>query len=177
MRENKLKECKMGNSRQIYDDKNFPRIAYKFALKGTSDKELADVFEVNIQTIDLWKRVHPKFQKALRRGKSEANANVAQAWYRRAIGYTVIEDHITNDKGTIIITPVRKHIPPDTQAFIKWMALRESENWSETQKFEVKQTHISITKIDLTGLGQAEMEIIEKLQLKQLTENAGDSRN
>jgi len=167
----------MGNSRQIYDNVSHPRMAFKYALLGARDVDLAEAFGVNIMTIDLWKRNRPKFREALRRGKKEADSNVVQAWYRRCIGYTIIEDHITNDKGTIIVTPVRKHIPPDPQSFIKWMALRDRENWSETQRVEIKQTTININKIDLTGLSVQEKELIEKIQLQQLTEHAGDSRN
>ncbi len=51
--------------------------AYKLCLLGATDVELADFFEVSEDTIYRWKKVRPEFSEAVRRGKANADAEVA----------------------------------------------------------------------------------------------------
>lgn len=111
--------------------------AYKLCLLGAKDAELADFFEVAESTISKWKNEHSEFSEALKKGKAEADANVANSLYRRALGYEHEEDDIRAVNGEIVITPTIKHYPPDTTAAIFWLKNRQKANWRD--KHEVEQ--------------------------------------
>jgi hypothetical protein len=150
-----------------------PRQAFKLALLGCTDKEMADVMGIDIMTFDKWKREKARFRKSIKKGKDEADSEVAYSLYKRAVGYTVVEDHVTQVKGTVIVTPVRRHIPGDVTAQVKWLNSRQRGRWTEIQRHEITQTNLNIMKVDINGLKKEELELIRKLQLSQLTENAG----
>lgn len=59
----------------------------KLCRLGATDKEIADFFEVCEDTVNEWKKVHPKFSASIKRGKLLADANVADRLYQRAIGF------------------------------------------------------------------------------------------
>lgn len=103
--------------------------AYKLALLGATDKQLADFFEVTETTINNWKKDHPSFFESLKKGKYEADSKVAQSLYKRACGYKHKEDKIFIYEGAPIIVPTMKHYPPDTVACIYWLNNRQPEQW------------------------------------------------
>jgi hypothetical protein len=70
-------------SREEYDEQ-----ARKLCLLGATDAELADFFGVSEQTLNTWKKVHPKFLESMNRGKIIADAEVAEKLYHRACGYS-----------------------------------------------------------------------------------------
>lgn len=119
-----------------YDPK-YDQQAYKLCLLGATDKELADFFEVSESTLNLWKLEHPSFSEALRAGKFEADAEVANKLYKKATGY-VLPDIITASyEGKITdIQQVEKHIAPDTTAAIFWLKNRQPKKWRDKQEIE-----------------------------------------
>ena len=150
------------------------REVYRLALLGLTDQEMADVMGVTISTFNAWKHERAKFRKALQKGKDEADSHVALALFKRAVGYTVVEDHVAVSKGVVTVTPVRRHIPGDVTAQIKWLQARQRGRWTEVQRHEVTNTNLNIIKMDLeNGLTMEEKMLVRKLQLKQLTQNAG----
>lgn len=148
-----------------------PRQAYKLALLGLTDKEMADVMGINIMTFDKWKRVKARFRKMIKKGKEQADAEVAYSLYKRAIGYTVIEDHVSIVKGQAIISPVRRHIPGDVTAAIKWLNSRQKGRWTDLPQLKGNtQNNLNILNVNLDGLDQKDLEIIRKIQ-QQLNQN------
>jgi hypothetical protein len=63
--------------------KTFCKLAFRYALLGATDEDLASFFEVSTVTIASWKHKHPEFLKALTRGKTEVDAKVAESFYKR----------------------------------------------------------------------------------------------
>lgn len=116
-----------------YDPK-FAKQAYELSLLGAIDKQLADFFDVSVDTIHEWKKVHPEFSYALKEAKDYADAQVVKSLYQRATGYSHEEDKIFIDKGQAIIVPTRKHYPPDTLACIYWLNNRQSANWKNVKE-------------------------------------------
>lgn len=120
----------------------------KFAMLGATDKDLASVFEVSLSTIEAWKRNKVEFLNALKRGKAQADAEVATKLFHRATGYEHPEDDIrTVSMGDgagseIVITPTVKHYPPDTTAAIFWLKNRRPDLWRDKvhQEISVDQT-------------------------------------
>lgn len=155
------------------------RQAFQLALLGATDKEIANVMGVNVHTIDYWKRTNKGgFLNALNAGKLEADAKVAEAFYKRAVGFTVPETILHCYKGSIIKTVIDKYYPPDPWAANKWMSIRQRDKWTEIMKTETIQTTININKFDFSGLSTKELEVVKKLQIqeiKALTEHVGDN--
>ena len=108
--------------------------AMKLCLLGATDEKLANFFNVSVTTINTWKEKHPQFLLSIREGKEEADANVANALYNRAIGFSHPHDHISNFQGDITITKTTKHYPADTGAAFIW--LKNRSNWKDKQEVE-----------------------------------------
>ncbi|WP_333876399.1 helix-turn-helix domain-containing protein [Methylobacter sp.] len=132
-------------------------LAYKFCLLGATDEQLAEFFNVAKSTINLWKQKQPKFLDALKRGKVVADANVAQALYRRATGYSHPETHVSNYQGQITLTEITKHYPPDTGAACFWLKNRQPDKWRN--KVDVSAS----VKLDKETLEMIENQFITKM--------------
>jgi len=106
-------------------------MAYKFCLLGATDAKLAVLLSVNEDTIHEWKKVHPSFSESITRGKEVADAEIAEALFHRAKGYSHPEVNVSNYQGQITLTPLTKHYPPDTQAASLWLRNRQSSTWRD----------------------------------------------
>lgn len=112
--------------------------AEKLAKLGATDADLADAFGVSEHTINSWKKAHVEFSSALKRGKTLADAEVADRLFKRATGYSHPEVDIRVIEGEIVQTPLVKHYPPDTPAAIFWLKNRQRGKWRD--KVEVDNT-------------------------------------
>lgn len=124
-----------GGAPTKYDVK-YNKQAYKLCLLGYTDKELADFFEVDEATINNWKIKHPKFFESMKKGKADADTNVALSLYKRANGYSHAEVDVKVVDHEIIQTPLTKHYPPDTAAAIFWLKNRQPKKWRDKQEVE-----------------------------------------
>jgi hypothetical protein len=109
---------------------------YKLCLLGATDEDLADFFGVSVQTVHTWSERHPEFLEARKRGKDDADANVAERLYQRATGYTHPEEKIFQYEGRPIRVETLKHYPPDTPAAIYWLNNRQRGRWSNRHLHE-----------------------------------------
>jgi hypothetical protein len=169
-------ETQQGHIIRWFDDRN--RQAYKLALLGATDKQIANVMGIGLSTLDLWKRTKPEFRLALQRGKLEADANIAEALYKRAHGFTFVETLVHMYKGKIIKTKIEKYVIPDSWAANKWLAARQRANgiWTDTKRIEGTLTNINVQKVDLSALTESELLLLKKVGVKtMLSENAGSS--
>lgn len=128
--------AKVGRPSKYQDQ--FPEQAFKLCLLGATDAEMADFFEVSEATVNNWKQQHPEFLEALKRGKQEADAQVAQSLYRRALGYSHKAVKIVADakSGQEHIVPYTERYPPDTTAAIFWLKNRRPDLWRDKQNIE-----------------------------------------
>jgi hypothetical protein len=117
--------------------------AYKLCLLGATDKELADFFEVEESTINNWKSKHKQFLESIKKGKNQADAEVAQKLYQRALGYERDEIELKvvalgNNQGLEVQeVPVVKHYPADTTAAIFWLKNRQPGKWRDKQETQI----------------------------------------
>ena len=156
-------------------NRNRGKQAYKLALLGATDKEIAEFMEINEHTLSYWKRTKPGFLKQLNKGKLEADSRVAKALFRRAIGYSHPDVHIAIYKGEVIKTPIIKHFAPDVTAAIKWLGIRQRAKWQDIRMTEISETRTNVLKIDLTGMSTEELMVLKKVGLKQLAQNASQN--
>lgn len=126
----------------------------KLCLLGATDKEMSNFFGVSEQTFNTWKQQHPEFLEALRKGKEEADANVASRLYARAIGYEHPDVHVSNYQGQVTLTPIRKHYPPDTAAAIIWLKNRQPGRWRDKVEHQVSGEVEHKHTLDLTELAR-----------------------
>lgn len=105
--------------------------AYRLALLGATDKQIAIFFGVSETTINNWKRAHPGFLESLNRGKVFADGEVAEGLFLRAVGMELVEEKLVRaSDGTSQTVQLRKQIPPDPRAATMWLAIRQPELWS-----------------------------------------------
>lgn len=113
--------------------------AEKLCKLGATDKELANFFEVNEDTINQWKKTHPEFSESLKKGKQIADAEVADKLFKRATGYEHPDIDIKVINNKIVKTKLTKHYPPDTVAGIFWLKNRQKGKWRDKQDIGIER--------------------------------------
>lgn len=126
---------------------------YKLCLLGATDKEMADILDVTESTFNLWKKEHPEFSESLKKGKSVADANVADRLYQRAMGFEHDSEEIkvvavgNNNGSEIERVPIRKIYPPDPTAAIFWLKNRQPSKWRDKQELGVTVNEKQVMEI------------------------------
>lgn len=164
--------------------KKFVKEVYKLALLGLTEKQICDLWEVNIKTFEYWKRTKDDFFEALQNGREIADAKVAHAFYKAALGYSHPDVHILSNRvkeydkeGNVVkeyndplIIPITKHYPPNVYAAHKWLSTRQREYWADIQKSEV-DFNININEEDnetmFSDFSTEQLLALEKLGIKQ----------
>ena len=98
--------------------------AWSLAIKGATNKEMAEAFGISLRTVIRWMNEHESFADAVERGKNIADAKVERSLYQRAIGFEITDTEKTvdmdkdgNPKPVRIKNTTRK-IVPDTMAIM-----------------------------------------------------------
>lgn len=109
-------------------------LAFKFCLMGATNEKLAEFFDVAVSTVSLWMVEHEEFSDAIKKGRAEADAEVAHALYHRAKGYSHPAVKIFADPKTGVekIVDYTEHYPPDTAAAFIW--LKNRAGWKDRQE-------------------------------------------
>jgi hypothetical protein len=120
----------------LYRD-DMPVIVEKLCRLGADDIEIADFFEVHVSSIYQWKLDYPVFSEAIKKGKMQSDAEVADRLYSRAMGYFHEDVHITAYEGEVTLTPITKYYPPDTTAAIFWLKNRQKAKWRDDKNLNL----------------------------------------
>ena len=158
---------------------DMPERAYRLALLGLTNMELAIAFGVHEYTINHWRTKHPEFDYAIYRARNDADSHVTKSLYEKACGYSHPEEkiHVTKD-GDVLRIPTQKHYPPDTQAAIFILRNRHPEIWHETSRMELtgkdgqpiqcNHQHFNTAdpNIDLSELSEEELRMWHAIQKK-----------
>lgn len=152
--------------------KEYAEQARKFCLlEGATDQELATAFDVSLRTIDNWKRQYPDFLQGVQEGKKIADANVAEGFYKRAVGieFTEVTRELIGDKLTVT-KEVTKLIPPDAGAALNWLKNRAQDKWRD--KVEVAHSG-KVETGDLSNLSDAQLkQLLLELETKATRGNS-----
>jgi len=155
---------------------DMPERAYKLALLGVTDREMAAVLGLKNWAFEQYKRVYPQFTAAIKRGKLEADSEVVLALYKKAKGYSHPDTQIFVHRGEVITVPTVKHYPPDTGACAFWLKnrTRGTDNpWQDAIRHDINgtiQTQMTLnTKVDLSSLTDDELKILKELSPKLMT--------
>ena len=117
--------------------------AYKLCLLNATDKDLADFFEITVETLNDWKLKFPSFSLSIKEGKEEADMKVGHALFQRAVGYThkAVEIKVVSKEGKhsgseVVHVPVEKHYPPEIRAIQFWLMNRRRKEWTASPEVE-----------------------------------------
>ena len=128
-------EKRMGKSPDYQE--SYAIQAEKLTVLGATDVDLADFFEVSINTIKRWKTRHEAFGASLKVGKGASDDRVEHSLYQRAVGYTFDSELVKVVNHEVVRIPRREHVPPDTTAQIFWLKNRRPDLWRDVHKHEL----------------------------------------
>jgi hypothetical protein len=108
----------------------------KFCLLGATDEQLADLLEVAVATIYNWKNEHPEFLEAINAGKEIADAQIAEALFHRARGYShrAVKIFMPAGASEPVYADYIEHYPPDATSMIFWLSNRRKDQWRQRQE-------------------------------------------
>lgn len=136
----------------------------KLCKLGATDEEIGDFFGVTEQTINNWKKEHPDFFESIKAGKIEADSNVADRLYQRAMGFEHDSEEIKvvsmgqNSGSEVERVPIRKVYPPDPTAAIFWLKNRQPKKWRD----KTEQEHSGEVGVKYTGIEVVRPEVPPK---------------
>lgn len=109
-----------------YSPTYHPDQAFKLALLGATEKQIAETWEISPDTLNEWKRLHPAIAESLARGREPADAEIAHSLYHRAKGYSHKAYKIFMPAGASepVYAEYVQHYPPDTPAAALWLQNR-----------------------------------------------------
>lgn len=153
--------------------------AFRLSLLGLTNDQIANFFQVTAGQFQYWLQQHEDFDEAIRAGRIDADSKVAKSLYNRALGYTYEEPHVMvverDGEKQVVITPITKVVPPDVQACIKWLSIRQREFWTEVQKVEhtnnvtIKLENVQKQLGDPNQFTDAELKLALKMGLLKAT--------
>ena len=119
-----------------------------WARDGLTDEDIAKKMSINVSTLYEWKKKYPEINEALKNGKDIADIAVENALYKRAVGYTYVEqtrelqtvvDPDTGEKvqKLVVTKEVTKEVVPDTTAQIYWLSNRQNAKWRRNPDADV----------------------------------------
>lgn len=136
---------------------SFVRKAKALAKLGATEREIAEFFDVDEETLRRWKHRYPKFCGALKVGKAPADARVEQSLYRRATGYSFNSEKIFQYEGREVRVPYVEHVPPDTTAAIFWLKNRRRDRWRDFKATEISTPPGRPLEFDAKVKGEPEL--------------------
>lgn len=188
----RTKPRKKGGPKSKYTEQ-VPQLAYRLALLGLTDSEMAKFFCVTDATWYEWMHKNPELKESVQRGRVVADMEVAEAVFRRAVGYSHEDVHIITDRvkeydesGKLVreytrplAVPITKHYPPETACALFWLKNRSKtrENpWMEIARREITgkdggpiQSNQKVNFnnfVDLNDLTDEELKMLKRIQAK-----------
>jgi hypothetical protein len=107
------------------------------AMRGLSDKDIAQTFGIQYSLFKKWKSHYPNFRDAIDKGRTHADGEVLAALFKRATGkFSVPHTEIIKYKDDYETLEMQKFFPPDTEACKYWLNNRAREHWQQRSAIE-----------------------------------------
>lgn len=126
--------------RSVRYRQDFAEQVYNYTLLGATDTQLGLFFGVTTRQIMRWRDRYPEFRIACKRGKHEADGQVAAALFKRAVGYSVETQKAVVVDGKPGVITVVEHVHPDVQAARFWLTNRQPQIWQDVRKHDISVT-------------------------------------
>lgn len=151
------------------------------AMLGATNVQLSLFFRVSESTINYWIRNSEDFTEARQRGGLAADMEVVKALYKRAIGFVFQEEKIFRVGRRLKTKKVNTYIIPDVKAASLWLAARQREQWTLTQKVNhtgtITHKHTKVEDLPIHELKPETQEFLFEITQAQLTETDGSRDN
>lgn len=123
----------------------------KWSRDGLTEEQICKNLRISKSTMAEYKRYHPEFLNALKKGKEIAITEIENALFKRALGYDYEEIktsiRMVNGKETKFTEKVRKHMPPDVAACSILLKNKDKGNWSDNpMKIEIERELLELRK-------------------------------
>jgi hypothetical protein len=106
-------------------------------MQGLSDDEMASLFGIKPELMQKWKSFYPSFKQAIEEGRTQADAAVVVALFKRATGYSHPEEKQFVIEGDLVTHDTIKHYPPDYSSIKLWLTNRKREHWKDRVEHRV----------------------------------------
>lgn len=163
---NQLSVGNNGGVESKYRKAYHPNQVLKFALLGLTDKQMSELFDIAESTFNKWKIDFPEFSESIKKGKQEADANVASMLYKKAIGYTQkktipfkLKETVNGEgsKERIELVEVEDYYPPEVSAQFIWLKNRQPELWRDKKEVEFEdKRNVNLDKLSDSALDELE---------------------
>jgi len=121
-----------GPGRDSQYDPSMNDQARKLALLGLTNEEMAEFFGISERTFYRWMADEIAFCQAVNEGKTIADANVADSFYKRATGEHVqVEKVVKRPNGEHEVVKYMTFIPGDAGAALNWLKNRRGQSWRD----------------------------------------------
>lgn len=176
LRKNQPKKENKKRGPKGYFEEDMIEEVYKLARFGLTNDEIADFYELNVNTVLHWLRTRPEFKKALQRGRLEDSLKAVASLHKQVQGYMVTETERTRtfDKNGVphVSTKItNKHVQPNITATIYLLKTRHGDKWMDVFKSEINSTIHH--KLDLSSLTTEDLTLLEKMGIKMTTNEVG----
>lgn len=131
---------------KVYD-LEFAQKAYELTLAGFPLEATARVLGTTLVTLNSWRKLHPEFNKAIKRALSEATGKVvADGLMKLALGFEYEEEVVTYDRAAKlwVRTTVKKYQKPDYRAIVFFLKNKHPAMWNK-EKMSVQD--IPLTEV------------------------------
>jgi len=100
---------------------------------GNTVDQMAQVLEVNIDTLYEWDKVHPEFSEVFKTARTFSDTKIVASLFNRASGMKKTVQRL-NRQGQ----PVEciEEIPPDPASMIFWLKNRQRDLWKDRHDVE-----------------------------------------
>lgn len=115
-------------------------------MLGATDTQMSEILGISEATLNNYKRDHPEFLEAIKKGKREADARVIKSLFERACGYEHPEEKIFCSEGKIVRADTIKHYPPEVAAIVWWTKNRCGWKEQPDEELENRPPVVYITR-------------------------------
>jgi transposase-like protein len=147
------------DARSKYRPEIHPDVAAFLARRGLTLREVAKELEINLKTLNRWRKTHPEFSKALDQGRMVADARVEGTLIRKALGYTYSTERMSRSGEKVRVDVTE---PPDTTAIIFWLKNRLPEEWRDRREIDhggeigIREARRKLADLVAETIGEAE---------------------
>jgi DNA-binding transcriptional regulator YiaG len=151
------------------------KVVSNLVAEGFSWDHIAKTLNISKDTLWRWRSTSRRLSDAIKKAQAVLTLRVEDSLVSRALGMTLPDFHVSQYKGKVTVTPLTKHLAPDTLACIFYLKNRAPERWADRQDVRVQQTAADLPEAvveRIRALARAKssggMKPIEVQEVKQL---------
>ena len=128
------------------------KLAFTLARKGFTMEEIAESCGISYKQLKERSAGNKNLRAAIKSGRERLADNLEDSLFRRALGMTLPDCHISSYEGQVTVTPLTKHLAPDTLALIFALKNLRGAKWSDKQQLDVQTTVAGVPEAILDRL-------------------------